>query len=237
MENASYTTLSRQNGLMREMSVIANNIANANTTGYRQEGLIFAEVIQKTGDAPSLSMATARARATSLMPGTMSQTGGPLDVAIDGEGFFLIQTPNGDRLSRAGHFMPNAQGDLVTPDGHRVLDAGGAPLFVPQGAGKVAIASDGTISANGQLLGQIGVVQPSAGTQILREDGVHFRAEGPIEPNLQARVRQGFLEGSNVDPMTQIARMIEVQRAYEMGQSFADTENERIRNAVRTLIK
>lgn len=237
MENASYTTLTRQSGLMREMSVIANNIANANTTGYRQEGLIFSEVIQGVENAPSLSMATARARATSLAPGTMTQTGGPYDLAIDGEGFFLIQTPEGDRLSRAGHFMPNNQGDLVTADGHRVLDAGGAPLFVPQGAGAISIAADGTISANGQLLGQVGIVKPSAGTQISRDDGVHFRAEGPIEPNFDARVRQGFLEGSNVNPMSQIARMIEVQRAYEMGQSFADTENERLRNAVRTIIK
>ena len=237
MENASYTTLTRQSGLMREMSVIANNIANANTTGYRQEGLIFSEIVQSIDNAPSLSMATARARATSLMPGTVSQTGGPYDLAIEGDGFFLIQTPAGERLSRAGHFMPNNQGELVTPDGHRVLDAGGAPLFVPQNSGPISIASDGTMSADGQLLGQVGVVQPSAGTQIIRDDGVHFRADGPFEPNLTGRVRQGFLEGSNVDPMTQIARMIEVQRAYEMGQSFAETENERLRSAVRTLIK
>ncbi|MEP5154786.1 flagellar hook-basal body complex protein [Planktotalea sp.] len=237
MENASYTTLTRQSGLMREMSVIANNIANANTTGYRQEGLVFSEVIQHVNDAPSLSMATARARATSLQSGTLTQTGGPLDVAIDGEGFFLIRTPEGERLSRAGHFMPNAAGDLVTPDGHAVLDAGGAPLFVPATAGKITIANDGTMSADGNILGQIGVVKPSTGTQIIREDGVHFRADGAIEPNLDGRVQQGFLEGSNVNSMGQIARMIEVQRAYEMGQSFADSENERLRNAVRNIIK
>lgn len=237
MENASYTTLTRQSGLMREMSVIANNIANANTTGYRQEGLVFSEVVQSIDDAPSLSMATARARVTSLMPGTMTQTGGPLDMAIDGQGFFLIQTSEGERLSRAGHFMPNSQGDLVTVDGHRVLDSGGAPLFIPRGTSNISIAPDGTISANGQLLGQVGIVKPSEGTQILRDDGVHFRADGPYEPNLDARVRQGYLEGSNVDPLTQIARMIEVQRAYEMGQSFAESENERIRKAMQTIIK
>lgn len=148
----------------------------------------------------SLSMATARARATSLAPGTMTQTGGPFDLAIDGKGFFLIETPDGERLSRAGHFMPNAQGDLVTADGHTVLDAGGAPLFVPGGSGDISIAADGTISANGQLLGQVGIYQPSAGTQILREEGVHFRADGPIEPNLDARVLQGFLEGVKCQP-------------------------------------
>lgn len=237
MENASYTTLTRQSGLMREMSVIANNIANASTTGYRQEGVIFAEYVQGTPNAQSLSMATARARATSLASGTMTQTGGPLDVAIDGSGFFLIQTPDGTRLTRAGHFLPNAQGDLVTPDGYAVLDAGGAPLFIPAGTNGVSIAPDGTLSAEGQLLGQIGVVEPAEGTQIVREDGVHFRPDGPYEPSLDARVRQGFLEGSNVNPLSQIARMIEVQRAYEMGQSFSDAENERIRNAMRTIIK
>ena len=133
--------------------------------------------------------------------------------------------------------MPNNQGDLVTPDGYRVLDAGGAPLGIPQGTGEISISADGTLSSKGQLLGQLGIVQPSTGTQILREDDVHFRADGPTEPNFDARVRQGFLEGSNVNPMSQIARMIEVQRAYEMGQSFAETENERLRNAVRTIIK
>lgn len=237
MENASYTTLTRQVGLMREMSVIANNIANASTTGYRQEGIVFSEFIKGAKNAPSLSMATARARATSFEAGTMTQTGGPLDLAIDGAGFFQIQTPDGVRLTRSGHFMPNAQGDLVTADGFAVLDAGGAPLFIPPGASGISIAADGTISADGQLLGQVGVVTPAEGTQLLREDGVHFRAEGAFEPSFDARIRQGFLEGSNVNPLTQIARMIEVQRAYEMGQSFSEAENERIRNAMRTIIK
>lgn len=238
MENASYTTLSRQTGLMREMSIIANNIANASTTGYRQEGLVFSEFVQRMPDQQqSLSMAAGRVRNTSYLPGTMTTTGGPFDMAIDGEGFFLIQTPEGDRLTRAGHFMPNAQGDLVTPDGHAVLDAGGAPLFVPPGASSVAVASDGTLSADGQLLGQIGVVQPAEDAQLIRAGGVHFRIEGAFAPAENAQVRQGMLEGSNVDPMTQIARMIEVQRAYEMGQSFAQAEDERLRTAVSSLIK
>lgn len=237
MDTTSYTTLTRQSGLMREMSVIANNIANASTTGYRQEGLVFSEYVQRSYEGPSLSMATARTRNTSMLAGTISQTGGPFDLAIEGEGFFLIETPEGQRLSRAGHFMPNAQGDLVTPEGHRVLDAGGAPLFIPPNAASVAIASDGTLSADGQLLGQVGLVTPSEGSQLRRESGVHFIADGGFTPAQDARVMQGFLEGSNVDPMTQIARMIEVQRAYEMGQSFTEAENERLRSAVSTLIK
>lgn len=237
MENASYTTLTRQTGLQREMSLIANNIANANTTGYRQEGLIFSEFVQRMPEGDSLSMGTGRVRRTSLEPGTMTITGGPFDAAIDGEGFFLIQTPEGERLTRAGHFMPNAQGDLVTPDGHRVLDAGGAPLFVPPGTKNFSIASDGTMSADNRIVGQLGVVVPGEDAQLLRATGVMFEVVGEFGPAPNARVQQGMLEGSNVNPMLQIARMIEVQRAYELGQSFSQSEDERLRSAVRTLIK
>lgn len=237
MENTGYTSLSRQTGLVREMSVLANNIANASTAGFRQEGMVFSEFIRRTGDGPSLSMATARIQTNSLKQGTLTQTGGAFDVAIEGEGFFQIETPEGNMLSRAGSFTPNADGDLVTQDGYRVLDAGGAPIFVPTGAGDLAIAPDGTISTNGSPVGQIGVFIPAEGDRLSRRDGVMFRTESPPEPALNARVLQGFIEDSNVDPISQMTRMIEVQRAYEMGQSFLDAENERVRNALQTLIR
>lgn len=237
MDNAGYTTLTRQSGLMREMRVVANNIANMATTGFRQEGLIFAEHVKATGPGPSLSMATANVRNTSMLQGALAQTNGRFDLAIEGDGFFLIETPGGERLTRNGSFTPNAQGELVTNDGFRVLDAGGAPIFVPPDAGDVAIAADGTISSNGRPLGQIGLFRPAAPLDLIREDGVMFRAETGIEPVEQARILQGFLEGSNVDPLGQIARMIEVQRAYELGQKFLEAEDERIRNAVKTFIR
>lgn len=237
MENAGYTTLTRQSGLMREMQVVANNIANSATTGFRQEGLVFAEFIRETGDGASLSMASAQARTTSMVQGALTKTGGDLDLAIEGEGFFLIETPAGQRMTRAGNFALSAEGDLVTNDGYRVLDAGGAPVFVPPDATGLGISADGTISVGGQPLGQIGLVQPADQIDLVREDGVMFRTEGEIEPVPDGRVLQGFLEGANVDPVGQIARMIEVQRAYEMGQSFLDAENERILSALDTFTR
>lgn len=236
MENATYTALTRQAGLMREMRVVANNIANLSTTGFRTEGVVFAEHIKSLGpDDPSLSMATAAVRDTLLAQGALAQTGGTFDLAIEGDGFFLVETPGGERLTRAGSFMPNQDGDLVTPEGYRVLDAGGAPVFVPQGAGPVGVAPDGTISAGGQPVGQVGLVRPLNLIGMIREDGVRFRADDGFEPALDARVLQGFLEESNVDPVLQVSRMIEVQRAYELGQSFLDKEDERIRGAIRAL--
>jgi len=237
MEVTGYITLSRQSGLMNEMQIIANNIANSATTGFRQEGLVFSEYVDAAQGRSSLSMSRAQVRNTSMAQGALTQTNGSFDFAIEGDGFFLIETPDGDRLTRAGSFSPNADGDLVTLNGHRVLDAGGAPVFVPSSSGKVSVAADGTISAEGQALGQIGLFMPNDRHDLIREDGVMFRADGGIQPAENARMLQGFLEGSNVNPVLQLARMIDVQRAYEMGQSFLETEDERIRNAVKTLIR
>ena len=237
METTGYTTLTRQTGLMREMQAVANNIANSATTGYRQEGLIFAEFVSNAGDGPSLSMATAEVRNTSMVQGALTKTGGSLDLAVEGDGFFLIETPAGQRLTRAGNFSLSAEGDLVTNDGFRVLDAGGAPVFIPPDARALGISPDGTVSDNGRPLAQIGLVQPADPIDLVREDGVMFRTEGEIEPVENGRMLQGFLEGANVDPVSQIARMIEVQRAYEMGQSFLDAENKRILTAIETFIR
>ncbi|MGH1355008.1 MAG: flagellar hook-basal body complex protein [Thalassovita sp.] len=234
MDNASYTALTRQSGLMREMQIVANNIANSATTGFRQEGLIFSEHVQKIEGGASLSMATGNVRQTSMMQGTLTQTAGNFDLAIEGDGFFLIETEMGERLTRAGNFSPDAEGNLVTPNGYRVLDTGGAPVFVPPDATGISISPDGTVSADGRPIGQVGLYQPVNPTSMIREDGVMFRTEEGFEPALDGRVLQGFLEGSNVDPISQIARMIEVQRAYEMGQSFLQSEDERIRNALKS---
>jgi len=238
MENTGYTTLTRQSGLIREMQIVANNIANAATTGFRQEGLIFGEYVRRTEGGPSVSMALGNIRNTSQIQGGITPTGGQLDFAIEGEGFFAIETPAGERLTRAGNFALSAAGDLVTLDGHRVLDAGGAPIFVPPDIADLGMASDGTLSGDdGRLIGQLGLFTPAEGVMLAREDGVMFRPDGDIEPLIGGRILQGFREQSNVDPIGQIARMVEVQRAYEMGQSFLDAENERIRNALKTFIK
>lgn len=237
METAGYATLTRQSGLIAEMRIVANNIANAATSGFRQEGLIFSEHIHTgDGDEP-LSMSGARIPNTSNLQGALAQTGGDFDLAIEGDGFFLIETPAGERLTRAGSFAPDAAGNLVTPEGFAVLDAERAPVFVPAGEASIAIAPDGTLSADGNAIGQIGLFLPVDPALMRREDGVRFRSDADVEPAANARVLQGFLEGSNVNAIDQMARMIEIQRAYELGQSFLDTEDQRIRGAIDTLIR
>ncbi len=236
MDNAGYTALTRQSGLMREMQAVAHNLANMSTTGFRKEGVIFSEFVKALdGEEPSLSMAAANTRNIDLSQGTLNRTGGLFDFAIQGEGFFLIETPQGERLTRAGSFTPNADGELVTPDGHRLLDGGGTPVFVPPDARSISLAADGTLSADGRPLTQIGLWQPENPIDLVHEAGVLFKTEGGIVPLEQSTLLQGYVEDSNVDPIIEIARMIEVQRAYEMGQNFLDREDQRIRGVIQTL--
>ncbi|RMF39637.1 MAG: flagellar hook-basal body complex protein [Alphaproteobacteria bacterium] len=236
MDNPAYVALTRQSGLARALQVVANNIANISTTGYRREGAIFAEMLVAQPDKPgTLAMTALRARHTDLTPGGVRNTGGRLDFALEGPGFFRIETAQGERLTRRGSFMLSPDSELVTPEGDRVLDEGGAPIFIPPDAAVISVAADGTIDADGTPVGRLGLVELARPADLSRESGVLFVPEGEILPAETTRVIQGAVEGSNVDPVLEMARMIEIQRAYELGARFLDREDERIRAVIRTL--
>lgn len=236
MDNAGYITLTRMSGLRREMQVIANNIANTSTAGFRREGVVFSEyVVGMDRMEPSLSMALGNTRQTSQIQGGFSQTNGSFDMAIEGEGFFQLETPQGPRLTRAGVFTPNQAGELVNMDGHRLLDQGGAPIFVPPDARSVAMARDGTLSADGEPFAQVGLVRPVDPITMTRAAGTLFVVDGEVEPVEAPQILQGFVEESNVNPIIELARMIEVQRAYERGQKLLESEDERIKSVIQTL--
>ena len=235
MDAAVYTTLNRQSGLLREVGVIAQNIANSETTGFRREGVLFSEYVKRLdGGAQSLSMATGNTRMTDMSQADIAYTGGTYDLAIEGDGFFLVQTSQGQRLTRAGAFGPSATGEIVTADGYPLLDDGGAAVVIPAAAQAVAVGADGTVSADGQPVARVGLWQPIDPVTMTHQAGTLFAAE-TLEPAETGLIRQGYLEGSNVDPLTEMARMIEVQRAYELGQSFLEREDDRIRNVVQVL--
>ena len=234
MDASGYVTLSRQSGLLHQMDVIANNIANASTQGFRREGMVFSEYITRAGEAPSLSMGYGNTRVVDLQQAGMTQTGAPFDLAIEGAGFFMIATPKGQQLTRSGAFTPGPDGTLLTDDGYQVLDGGGSAIFVPPDARNVAVAKDGTVSADGVPLARVGLWQPSDPMSLTHESGTRFSANG-VQPAEGATILQGYLEDSNVDPLQEIASMIAVQRAYELGQSFMDREDERVRTVIQTL--
>jgi flagellar basal-body rod protein FlgF len=236
MDNPAYVALSRQTGLDRAMQVVANNIANMSTTGFRREGVIFAEMLQDLPENPgTLAMTAARVRRTDMAQGALRLTGGTLDFALEGPGFFLVETPAGERLTRAGAFARSPEGELVTLDGFSVLDSGGAPVFMPPEAAKLSVAADGTIDADGVPIGQIGIVEAADPAALTREGGQLFVPAGELLPAENTRLVQGALEEANVDPVLEMTRMIEIQRAYELGQGFLDREDDRIRTVIRSL--
>ena len=236
MDSPGYTTLTRMSGLKSEMQAIANNIANVSTTGYRKEGLIFSEHIARlSAGEDSLSMAYANVQMTNDAQGPLTPTGGAFDFAIEGDGFFLIETPQGQALTRAGAFTPNDQGELTTHDGYRLLDNGGAAIFVPPDARNVAVAADGTVSADGQPLAQIGLFMPTDPTQLDRTNGTRFVTDAGVEPHEGSVILQGYVENSHVNAVVEIARMIEVQHGYTLGQKFIRKEDERIKSVISTL--
>lgn len=238
MDTAGYVALTRQSGLLREMSIVANNVANMSTTGFKAENLVFSEYVTGGGpESETVSMATARARHITTTQGTLEQTGGTFDLAIDGDGYFVVQTETGEELTRAGHFTPDRTGQLVTGDGYPVLDAGGTPVLLPPGDAPVFVALDGTISQNGNAIAQLGIVRPNEPLGLQRVGNTRFTAKDGWEPIDTPTIRQGFLEGSNVNGIAQVSRLIEVQRAYELGRSFMEKENDRIRSVIDTLGK
>lgn len=234
MSNSIYATLSRQDGLLKELQVVANNIANTNTTGYKTDRAVFAEYLMSTGEnTPSLSMGGLAGHNFDLTQGSVKFTGGQFDLAVQGEGFFAVETQGGPRLTRAGAFQLNSDGELVAPDGARVLSNGSAPIQLPPDAEGISIAGDGTISSDGQILGQVGVF--TANGQLQRDTDTRFTAAGGITPSETATVLQGAVEASNVSPVLEMARMIEVQRAYEAGQTALEREDQRITQTISTV--
>lgn len=240
MDNAIYTMLTRQSGLMREFTTVANNVANMGTTGFKAEHGVFSEYIRniETGadqpnGATSLSMGRLGAHATDLSDGSLKVTGGELDMALSGDGFFQVQTPAGQRLTRAGHFMLNAERILVNPQGHPVLDTGGGEIAIPQEAASIKVGRDGTISSDGIELGRVGVF--TADTLSLRREGNNLWTGANVQNVETPNIASGFLEDSNVNPVLEMARMTEVQRHYDAGQSLLDLEDERIRSVARAL--
>lgn len=236
MDNPIYAALSRQEGLERLMRITANNIANASTDGYRRESGLFAEWVNRLPvDGGGVSQSRAFVRSTDFSQGALQRTGATLDLAIEGEGFFRVLSAQGEFFTRAGSFTRSPAGEIVTSDGARLLDEGGAPMIAPGDAASLRVAADGTVSSDGAPLGRIGIVQPLDLSALTRSANGRFTADADTRPAENATIRQGFIEESNVDAIRELTRMIDIQRSYEAAQNFMRGEDERLREAVRVI--
>ena len=244
MENIGLVGLSRQVALQRELDVIANNLANLNTTGFKQDDIIFQEYLMPTarddsfqrGPDRQLSFVWDRATMTNMGQGSMVQTGSTLDVGISGRGLFVVQTPEGERYTRNGSFELNAQNQLVTKQGQLVLGEGGPIAFEQNDVG-ITIGRDGTVSSSGGLRGRLRLVDGN-GPRAFEKAGDNLFAltQGSQAQPMEIRdLRQGFVEKSNVTPVLALSRMIEVTRAYQSLASSLERHDQLRRDAIRSL--
>ncbi len=223
MSDGIYSALSGAVAQQRSLDVVANNVANVGTVGFRGDALAFREAVSREagGPAPQDLRYVAIAQVTTdESAGPLTQTGNRLDVALSGDGMFAVRTGDGLRYTRAGSFRMDAQGVLRTPGGHAVLDANrpeGAPLTVPPGTGEIGIASDGTVTADGEAVGRLRVERFAAGA--LEKEGLTmYRATGPGRPAAETEVLQGYLEGANVSPVAGMNELISASRSFEAFQ-------------------
>lgn len=249
MENALLVGLSRQVALRRELDVIANNIANLNTTGFKGESVMFEQYLDPTArheyfpsNDRNIAFVIDRATLQDFSQGPLQRTNAPLDIAIDGPGFFAIQTPNGERYTRAGNFHLNPQGQLVTNNGQQVLGTGGPIVLEPTDT-NIAIAADGTVSAT-DVAGQTGergklrLVNFTNPTQLSAQgDGLWMapQAMAPQPAAVSTRAVQGALEKSNVHAVREMNRMLEVTRAYTNISNMQQRTDELRRKAIDRL--
>jgi flagellar basal-body rod protein FlgF len=241
MENAGYIALSRQVALNRQMEVIANNLANVTTPAFKAETLRFQEYLNRTKDGTRLSYVEDAGTPRDWSEGPLTSTGNPLDVAIHGDGFFVVNTPNGNRYTRKGHFEMDANRQLVSSDGE-IIQGDGGPISVPQDAYDIAIAEDGTVSAREpgttqtSTLGKLRLVN-FADPQALQEEAAGlYKTDAQATPVANAHLVQGALEQSNVKPIVELTRMMSVSRNYDAAQQLVQSEHDRIRKAISGIV-
>jgi flagellar basal-body rod protein FlgF len=241
MDNALYVGLSRQIVLRREMDIVANNIANLDTNGFKVESLMQktqpTEPAMTLGGPRPVKFVAPDGVARDFGQGTLTKTGATFDMAIEGKGFFQVQGPNGPRFTRDGRFTTDPNGRLVTQAGLAVLDDGGGEIIIDPEKGEVQIGADGSMSQGEERVGKVGMYT-FANPGALEKSGDNlYRNVSNLQPQpaTEGRLRQGMLEASNVKPVLEITRMVEVSRAYEQTARMMDSEADLSRRAVERL--
>jgi flagellar basal-body rod protein FlgF len=220
MDNAQLVAHSRLQTLQRQLDVLANNIANAGTTGFKSRGMQFSEFLQPNaksdsfkGAARSISFVIDRGATLDFTDGPIEHTGNATDIALRGPALLAVKTAAGERYTRNGSLATNTKGEIVTSDGHVVLGAGGAIIADPAD-GPLEITSDGTVGNHSGPIGKLKIVDVTDPTQLVNEGSNLYSAKSQLPASKTPLVSVGSIEKSNVQPVLAMSRLIEVTRAY-----------------------
>jgi flagellar basal-body rod protein FlgF len=236
MENTGYVALSRQLALQNRLAVLAHNIANAETTGFLADDMTFQQVLSRAEPSRSIAFVQDLTPEPDLSEGELRMTGGPLDFAIGRDGMFAVQTEGGVRYTRAGHFRLDQDDRLVTFDGDPVLDVDEQPIRLPGGVDALEVATDGTLSVDGEVVGQFRRASFEEPERLEREGAMLFRTDEAPGVAAGAEVHQGALEASNVEPILAMTRLMETNRAFQKTQKLIETQHQMTRKAVERLL-
>lgn len=244
MDSAGYVILSRLALQERATAVLANNVANADTPGFRANRSVFGEQVNRAAgvEGPAALRRTAyvqdRATWREAEQGPIQQTGNPLDVAITGDGFFGVETPRGERFTRAGRFSLGPDGRILDMQGNPLLSDQGQPLAIAPGDTRIEILGDGTVRSENGPIGRLRVVR-FQDTQRLRAEGDrHYDAAGetPLPVERPALI-QGAVEGSNVQPIAEMTRLTAELREFQFATQFAENEGQRVQSVIDRLLR
>jgi len=249
MQNTLLVGLSKQMVLERQIDVVANNIANMNTNGYKADRSLFQEYLSSNAREDNFAASDRRVsfvqdRATfrDLAQGPTEETKNPLDVAIDGSAFLVVQTPAGERYTREGNLQINGRGQLVTTSGYQVLGTAG-PITFQQTDHDVNIATDGNITVQegtsrlDSVRGKLRLVSFAQAQRLLKEgSNLYAPGEGTApQADTKSQIRQGFIEKSNVNSVTEMSRMIEITRTYTQIASLLQQQSDLHKSAIEKL--
>jgi flagellar basal-body rod protein FlgF len=239
MENPVYISLSRMVALQRQMDVVANNVANATSTGFKREHVMFSEYLQRPSMGERVSMVRDRATTRDMSPGPMSATSNPLDLAIRGKGYFVVDTLNGPHYTRAGRFQLDPKGQIVDNNGLPVLGTDMKPITLQNGANEVRIQGDGSVFTNldpKTPVGKINVVTFDKEQQMSEVgSGLFLTDEKPQPAPKDTRLAQGVIEESNVQPVVEMTNMMNVLRQYQGIEKIIDSEHKSQQNMIQKL--
>lgn len=242
VENALLVGLSRQMALARELDVIANNMANVGTNGFKARSARFNEFLMPGASADSfnradrpLSFVVDKGTPIDLSQGAIERTGNPLDVALKGDNYLVVQTPAGERYTRAGSLTINAQGQLVTQGGQPVMGEGG-PISFGNTESAIAIAADGSVTSDQGVRGKLRQVRFADPSSLVSEGTNLFSSTAAAQPaGPQARLETGAIETSNVKAVIEMTRLMEVQRSYQSVASMIGSQDELRSRAITRL--
>ncbi len=240
MDNTLLLAMQAQMTLQRRMDATANNLANLNTSGFKADAVVIEEANNTDASAIEAPSDIRFNRDVTIMrdmrQGPIAMTGNPLDAAIEGEGFFMVQGDGGETLyTRDGAFSVNAAGQLVTSEGRAVLSSGGAPIVFDAQGESPAIGRDGTITIAGIEAGRLGLARFAAPGALEKVGENLWSAKDQGAAPFEGVVVQGAIEGSNVEAVLELTRLIEISRAYESASRIVAGADELRQRAIQEL--